>query len=131
MAFASMHVRRSHGHDHEHNITWHVVSLLLGAWVFVSAFLWHHLEPQRTNTWVVGALMTCIALLCMAIPKARYVNTLLSAWLFISAFSLPSETAATILCNALAGLAVFVISLSPTMAREVPLYHRARMRHTM
>ena len=127
MAIETVRVSRSSQGEQDRNVAYRVVSAALGLWVFVSAFLWRHAEPQRSNTWIVGILIACFAFVSMTLPRARFVNTLLAAWLFISAFALPSESTATMLTNALVGLVVFVVSLAPT-TREVPLYHRHRMR---
>lgn len=127
MAFETMRVSRSSQSTQDRNFAYQTANAVLGLWVFISAFLWRHVEPQRTNTWIVGIFIACFALVAMTLPKARYVNTLLSAWLFISAFALPSEHTATMLSNSLVGLVVFIVSLAPT-TRDVPLFHRHRAR---
>jgi hypothetical protein len=98
-----------------------VVNIILGVWLFISAFLWPHAMSQQTNTWLCGALVVVFAVVAMRVPPARYLNTALAIWLFISAWALPSVTTATIWNNALVGIALFVVSLVPSYAsRETP-----------
>jgi hypothetical protein len=91
-----------------------IVNVVLGVWLFVSAFLWPHSYAQMSNTWIVGALCVVFALVAMRVPEARYLNTILAVWLFISVWALPSISLATQWNNALASVAVFIVSLVPT-----------------
>lgn len=88
-------------------------NIILGAWLFLSAFLWPHTPAQMTNTWVLGALCMAFALVGLVLPAARYLNTALSLWLFASAFVLPTRSAATVWNNALVAIAIFLVSLVP------------------
>jgi hypothetical protein len=93
-------------------------SLLLGVWLFISAFLWPHTAFQMTNTWICGVVAVVLAAVAMRVPRVRYGNTLLSVWLFISAFALPSTSMGTIWNNVIVSIALFVASLVPT--EEIP-----------
>lgn len=101
-----------------------IVNVVLGAWLFVSAFVWRHSPPQLTNSWVVGVLCVAFALIAMSMPSARYLNTALSIWLFLSAFLLPRISTATLWNNVLVAIAIFVVSLVPS--EEAPLRRPAR-----
>jgi hypothetical protein len=90
-----------------------IVNIVLGIWLFVSAFLWPHTYAQMTNTWIVGVLAVAFALAAMRVPEVRYVNTLLAVWLFISVWALPTMSVATQWNNALVGIAIFFVSLAP------------------
>jgi hypothetical protein len=68
------------------------VSATAGGWLFLSAFLWTHRPLQWANAWLVGALIFATAFAGMAIPKARFVNTLLALWLFTTAVFVPAAT---------------------------------------
>ncbi len=92
-----------------------IVNVLLGAWLFISAFVWYHTPLQRNNTWICGVICVVVALVAMAVPWARYLNTLLAIWLFISAWALVSATPGTIWNNVLCAIAIFVVSLVPTV----------------
>ena len=91
-----------------------VVNILLGVWLFISAFVWPHSQAQMTNTWILGVLCVIFALVAMALPWVRYLNTLLAIWLFISAWALPTVSVGTIWNNVLVAIAVFIVSLVPT-----------------
>ncbi len=89
-----------------------VVNIVLGIWLFVSAFLWPHSYAQMNNTWIVGVLCVAFALIAMRVPEARYLNTLLAVWLFISVWALPRLTIATQWNNALVAIGILALSLS-------------------
>jgi uncharacterized membrane protein len=89
------------------------INLLLGIWLFISAFIWDHTVAQQTNTWILGALCAIFALIAMATPTARWLNTALSIWLFISVWALPHRNPGTMWNNALVAIAVFLASLVP------------------
>jgi SPW repeat len=87
------------------------VNLVLGIWLFISAFVWPHDHAQMTNTWILGVLAVIFSLVAMRVQAVRYVNTLLSIWLFISAFALPHLHRGTVWNNALVALVMFFVSL--------------------
>jgi hypothetical protein len=97
-----------------------IVNLILGVWLFISAFLWPHAQAQLTNTWVCGVLAVIFSLIAMGVPWARYLNTLLAIWLFISAWALPTTSVGTIWNNVLVAIAIFVVSLVPSERGEMP-----------
>ncbi len=98
-----------------------IVNVILGVWLFISAFAWPHTQAELTNTWIVGALCVIFALVALAVPWVRYLNTVLAIWLFISAWALPSESVGTIWNNVLVAIAIFIVSLIPgTRAGAAP-----------
>lgn len=88
-------------------------NVILGVWLFISAFAWQHTQAQQTNTWIVGLLGVAFALWAIAAPAMRYLNTALAVWLFISVWALPTVNAATVWNNIIVAVAMFVISLVP------------------
>jgi hypothetical protein len=93
-----------------------IVNVILGVWLFISAFAWPHTHAQMTNTWILGVLCVIFALIAMAVPWVRYLNTLLAIWLFISAWALPMESPGTVWNNVLVAIAIFIVSLIPSDA---------------
>src|SRR5262245_35370846 len=94
-----------------------VLNVVLGVWLFVSAFLWPHHEAVMPNTWIIGALVVVFSLLSMRVPELRYFNTALAVWLFISVWAVPDIAAATTWNNAIVAVAVLVTSLIPQRSR--------------
>lgn len=88
-----------------------IINIVVGAWVFVSAFIWMHAGADLTNTWIVGLAIAVIAAIGLGVPQIRFVNTALAIWLFISAFALPTVLSATVWNNAIAAIIVFIASL--------------------
>jgi len=96
------------------------LNVLVGIWLFISAFVWPHSAAQMTNTWILGVLCVVLALIAMRFEQVRYVNSLLGIWLFISAFALPGATPGTTWNNALVAIAIFIISLVPSTMLPAP-----------
>ncbi len=94
------------------------INVLLGIWLFISAFVWGHDPAQRTNTWILGVLCVVFALIAMSTAPVRYLNTALAIWLFISVWALPHHVLGTMWNNALVAIAVFILSLVPGPREE-------------
>lgn len=90
-------------------------NIILGVWLFLSAFLWFHSPAQFNNTWLVGLGMAAIAAIGLAVPQIRWVNVALAAWLIISVWALPIASAGTFWNNLLVGIAGFFVALVPSM----------------
>jgi hypothetical protein len=88
-------------------------NIILGAWLFISAFLWPHSPQQYTNAWLVGLLVAAIAIVGFWVPSIRYLNTVLAVWLFISAWALPRVNSGTTWNHVLVAIAIFVVSMIP------------------
>jgi hypothetical protein len=100
-----------------------VVNLVLGIWLFISAFVWGHTTAQMTNTWILGVLTVIFALVAMRFPPVRYLNTILAIWLFISAFALHRLNNGTVWNNALVAIVIFFLSLVPSTAQPERVEH--------
>ena len=105
-----------------------ILNVALGAWLFISAFAWRHSQAQMTNTWILGILCAAFAIVSMAVPRVRHLNSLLAIWLFISAWALPTVKMATVWNNSLVAIAVFVLSLVPATTARAPFID-ARRQH--
>jgi hypothetical protein len=103
-----------------------ILNVILGVWLFISAFAWPHTSAQFTNTWILGVLAVIFALVAAyAAPQARYLNTLLAIWLFISAFALPRLNVGTVWNNVIVAILMFIFSLVPSEGgRYGRLMHR-------
>lgn len=87
------------------------INVILGAWLFISAFAWAHTEAQMTNTWICGVLAVIFALIATRVQEVRYVNAALAVWLFISAWALPHVSIGTVWNNVLVSIAIFIVAL--------------------
>ncbi len=100
------------------------INVVLGIWLFISAFVWQHTTAEMTNTWILGVLCVIFALIALSAPQARYLNTALAIWLFISVWALPHDNMATMWNNALVAIAVFIVSLIPRGVEPALRTHR-------
>lgn len=109
------------------SIRW--LNVVIGVWLFLSAFAWSHSNAQFANACVVGLLVAGAALLGMRVPWARHVNALLAPWLFVSSWLLPLELELTFWNNLLAAIVMLFVALTPnTPIRSLLSYalHRQR-----
>jgi hypothetical protein len=97
------------------------LNIIVGIWLFISAFAWRHSAAQFTNTWIMGIIVVAIAAISLTWPAIRYLNTLAGAWLIISAFALPAITPGTRWHNFIVGIVVVILSLAgaPSLAAPV------------
>jgi hypothetical protein len=99
-----------------------IINLILGVWLFISAFVWVHTQAQMTNTWILGVLAVVFSLVSIyADSRARYLNTILSIWLFISVWALPRYNVGTAWNNVIVAILMFIFSLMPGGAVRAPL----------
>ena len=89
------------------------VNLVLGVWLFISAFLWPHGTASATNTWIVGLLIAIAGLIALRMPWLRWIDTALAVWLFLSTLAMPGATRGTLWNNLIVAVLVFLTSLVP------------------
>jgi hypothetical protein len=87
------------------------LNLLLGGWLFISAFAWEHSRAERVSTAYVGLLAFVAALVAVSYPAARRLTSGLALWLLVSPLVLPTVHAGTTWNNAVAGVTMFALSL--------------------
>jgi hypothetical protein len=92
-----------------------LLNLLLGGWLFISAFLWPHARHAETDTWMMGTLIATFAVLAAAVPAARRLNTVAAVCLLLSTLLFAHREPLTLLNNALVAIAVFALSLPGTV----------------
>lgn len=97
------------------------VNVLVGAWLFVSAFLWPHTSSQYTNTWLMGIISVAVAVVAMGATGFRYINTAVGAWLIISAFALPTISMGTRWNNLIVGIVIGALSLVGRSSGSTPV----------
>lgn len=88
-------------------------NVVLGAWLFVSAFLWRHTEASFRNTWIVGVIIAAVALGAVAVAPLRYVNTPVAMYLLLTSIFVPHAFPASAWHNGLVAVVVLVVSLAP------------------
>jgi hypothetical protein len=95
------------------------LNMMLGIWLFISAFVWTHNPTQLGNTWICGVLCVVIALIAMRVATARYLNVVLGAWVVVSTFILGHGNP-TLWNNVLVGIAIVLLALTPSERLNMP-----------
>jgi hypothetical protein len=90
------------------------LNLMLGLWLFFTAFALPRTAPSLTNAWIVGILASVFAVAGMLRrERLRFVNTALSAWLLASAFVLPQRSGLAVRSDVVVALGMLIASLVP------------------
>ena len=87
------------------------INVVLGVWLFASAFLWPHSLATFINALVVGIVIAGSAIVAMRWPAARLVDTAAGVWLIASLFAWPSVAPATAWTHFFVGAAVALVSI--------------------
>ena len=101
------------------------VNLVLGGWLFMSAFLWPHSDVQRLNAIIAGGLAAIFALLSTRARVIHYLSAAVGAWLFWFAWFFSSRNLATAYNEMAVGLAMFCFAILPDFM-ESPSHSRLR-----
>ncbi len=88
-------------------------NVILGAWLFISAFVWHHSAAQFRNTWILGIIIVGLALLAGVYAGFRIGTALAALWLFFSTLFLPRAEMGTVWHNCILAIVVFALALTP------------------
>jgi hypothetical protein len=87
------------------------INVILGFWLFLSAFMWPHGHSEFVNTVILGLVTMFVALIAFGVPTLRFLNTAVGVWLILSWFVLSRSSGATAWNNILAGVAIVGVSL--------------------
>lgn len=93
-------------------------NVLVGTWLFVSAFIWPHTTLQLVNALLVGAGCAIAAGIATRTPHVRYVNVALGLWLYASGWFMPVVRAATLNNHAVVSAIMILIALVPSRAER-------------
>ena len=108
-------------------MTTRINGVIVGLWIFMSAFLWHHTPEEFALTWICGALAALFAAAAIVQPMARHLNTAVAVVLFVGTMVFRIESEATFWSNLVSAVALAFISQMPS--EEVagppsqPLHH--------
>jgi hypothetical protein len=88
-----------------------VLNVLIGTWLFLSAFAWPHGLMQGMAALVCGILTMLTALVSIYYPRVRYVTAVIAVGLFVSSMSTAVRYDRTFWHNAVIAIAIFVVAL--------------------
>lgn len=93
-----------------------IANVVLGLWLFVSAFVWPHTYAEEANATLVGPFIALTSLAAWTVgPRVQlcYINAALGAWLLMSIVGFPPRSLVTAVHDAIVGALVFVFALIP------------------
>ena len=109
-------------------MTIRIFNVLLGTWLFISAFVWPHSPAEAAFTMTCGVLSVVFALATIYHNGFRYLNAGLAVLLFVSTLVLTGWRGPTMWHNAVIAIGLFVVALfggnPETVRHERELYGR-------
>ncbi len=87
------------------------INLILGVWLFISAFVWPHTTAAMTNTWILGVIIAVISAISLSVPQVRWLDALAAVWLFISTFAISHQNVGTVWNYVVIAVVVFILCL--------------------
>ena len=88
-----------------------IFTVLVGTWLFLSAFAWPHTTPQGMTALVCGALTVILSLASMYVPGLRYLLAVVAVMLFVTSLATANHFDRTFWHNSIMAIAIFVGSL--------------------
>ena len=85
-------------------------NILLGLWLFLTAFAWRHSPAAWANTWIVGLLVVAVAIWGLTYQGLWRVNALLGLWLIVAALVFPHLLGASRANNIVVGFLITTVS---------------------
>jgi hypothetical protein len=88
-----------------------ILNVLIGTWLFLSAFAWPHGPMQKASAVVCGILTMLSALASIYYPRVRYLTAVLAVALFVASLSTAGRYDVTFWHNAVVAIGIFVVAL--------------------
>ena len=95
------------------------LELVLGVWLFLSAFVWPHTPERTMNCFVVGSAVVAASIFAGVFgSKARYVTLALGGWLLISLAVFSPQNVLTTINELFVALALIASAFAPSKPAE-------------
>jgi hypothetical protein len=88
-----------------------IVTVLIGTWLFLSAFAWPHSPAQGMTTLICGVLTVLSALVAIFQPRFRYLTATIGVVLFVASLATAVRYDRTFWHNAVIAIGIFVLAL--------------------
>jgi hypothetical protein len=89
-------------------MTARIFNILMGMWLFVSAFVWPQGRGQVATTALCGVLTTLTAVLTSYDNRSRYLTEVIGALVVVLAFTVQPLGSATFWHNGIMGISIAV-----------------------
>src|SRR5262245_11400283 len=105
-----------------------IFNVLVGTWLFLSAFAWPHSTPQGMTALICGALTVLLSLATMYFSGVRYLTAVVAVMLFVTSLATAERLDRTFWHNSIMAIAIFVNALidrgPAAVKREPEVYSR-------
>jgi hypothetical protein len=109
-------------------MTARIFNVLIGTWLFISAFAWPHTQTQAATAIFGGVATVALAILSIYSRQARYANAGVAVVIFVVSLFGPSMRDGTVWHNTIMAAAILFSSLiggsQESIRRERELYGR-------
>lgn len=86
-------------------------NMVIGMWLQVSAFAWPHADGSRISSWVMGLLISVVAVLSLGAPPMRWLNAVLAVWLMAWTAATATGDGTSFYNGMISGALVLLLSL--------------------
>jgi hypothetical protein len=90
------------------------LNVLLGTWLFASAFLWEHSRDARGASWLMGGMIAMNAFASIFASPARFANVIVGVMALVWHLTAGAEHPLTYLNGVLVSGLVIVLALLPS-----------------
>jgi uncharacterized membrane protein HdeD (DUF308 family) len=98
-----------------------IFNVLMGVWLFISAFAWRHSPAQFWAALICGALTVLLTLATFYVPGVRYLVAVFAVFLFVESLTGAAGFRRTAWHDAIIAIAIFaaaMLSRGPAPARR-------------
>lgn len=92
-------------------MTARIFNVLIGTWLFLSAFAWPHTHGQKLAAMITGAATAVLSLATNYFSGLRYLTAVLGVMLFVISVTAASRGNVTFWHNGIIAVAIFVAAL--------------------
>jgi len=98
-----------------------IFNVVMGTWLFISAFAWRHSPVQFWAALICGALTILLTLATFYVPAVRYLVAVFAVFLFVESLTGAAGFRRTAWHDAIIAIAIFLAALlsrGPAQARR-------------
>ena len=86
-------------------------TMILGAWLFMSALIWRHTVALESADWMIGLLLVSVSVLTFRHPRLHWAIAGIGAWILIQSTFVPHNLEATVWNERVVGALTLVLGL--------------------
>src|SRR5262245_22898476 len=86
-------------------------TMILGAWLFMSALIWRHTVALESVDWILGLVLVSVSVLALRQPRLHWAIAGIGAWILIQSAIVPHNLEATVWNERVVGALALLLGL--------------------